>query len=197
MSNPITRWDPGKCVAQNPTRRFLASVIAPFYRSKKILQKDFFLILKLICSFFRSRASDHFSSLTSGTIPRERQIPGTYQFSPSKCCQLLPHDIRRKNTINNLNYYRILGNYYLLTQENRESEPVQGVFLNYLSIQKTGVWRMPFKATYVSVWNRSLPQGVTAPAYSVLMIRLELIRARIEPVLPFPGSKRSLNWPPF
>ena len=56
---------------------------------------------------------------------------------------------------------------------------------------------MPFKATYVSVWNRSLEPGVTAPASSVLMIRLELIRARIEPGFPFPGSKRSPIWAPF
>lgn|GEM_PF-4579657 len=33
--NPMTCWDPGKCVAQNPTRRFLASGIAPFQRLGK------------------------------------------------------------------------------------------------------------------------------------------------------------------
>jgi hypothetical protein len=56
---------------------------------------------------------------------------------------------------------------------------------------------MPFKATYVSVWNRSLQPGVTAPASSVLMIRLELIRAQIEPGLPSPGSNRSPYLAPF
>jgi valyl-tRNA synthetase len=39
MSDPITRWDPGKCVVQNPTRRFLTpgihlnrSVVGPTFR---------------------------------------------------------------------------------------------------------------------------------------------------------------------
>ena len=56
---------------------------------------------------------------------------------------------------------------------------------------------MPFKATYVSVWNRSLEPGVTAPVSSGLMIRLELIRAQIEPGFAFPGSNRSPIWAPF
>ena len=33
--------------------------------------------------------------------------------------------------MNNLNYYRILGIYYLPVRKNRESEPVQGVFSKY------------------------------------------------------------------
>jgi len=56
---------------------------------------------------------------------------------------------------------------------------------------------MSFGVTYIPEGNRSLQPGVTAPASSVLMIRLELIRARIEPGLPFPGSKRSPIRAPF
>jgi hypothetical protein len=49
--NPITRWDPGKCVAQNPTRLFLASGIAPFQRLGKIFCEAISLISKLFCLF--------------------------------------------------------------------------------------------------------------------------------------------------
>ena len=57
---------------------------------------------------------------------------------------------------------------------------------------------MPFKVTYLSVWKRSLQPGVTAPASSVLMIRLELIRPQIKPVFAlFRILNRSPNWAPF
>ena len=67
-------------------------------------------------------------TLTIGEILRDRQIPDPSRFLPSKCCYLLPHGIRRKNTLNYLNYYRFLGNYYLPVRKSRESEPVKGVF---------------------------------------------------------------------
>ena len=48
--------------------------------------------------------------------------------SRSKYCYLLPLILRSKNALNDLNCYRIFGNYYLCCRKSKESEPRQGLF---------------------------------------------------------------------